>query len=400
MNCRFREIALFLLLSRAGGWAVLEPVVVEEGQELLDPLFFTGAVEVDAPAGGYYGVASGAVAAHPRLVLSCAHLVYEEGTGWLGNGTSRWFQHWNRSGKPTALGARGLTLTGYYKFDGYADLVEAEPDSSSPATFAKDYVVFYHASQDTAGGRFAPFLEGGAQYLLTPSTVKKPVWKQVSGYPSEQYSSEEPGKYRLHQTAPFTNRATVRSSSFLKIDGVTTYGGNSGGPIWGWTNNQWAHAGVVVSSDRASNVGVVGNHADGTGLIFSALNDHFPSSVAQHNRFPAPTGGAIPDLGTLGRSFAVANLLGTVAQVRLHLDIRHERRGDLMISLQSPNRTTVTVLRPVPVRNSSPANLVTNLAVSGFLGQRANGTWKISIKDSYVKRRGSLVAASVEITTR
>jgi hypothetical protein len=389
-----------LLLGWQQGWAVIEPEVVPAGDETYDPLYYTGGLEVDFLGSTYF--ASGAVAGHPRIVIGCAHLNYERGVGWLENGTTRWFHMWNRDGKPKSLGERGLTLSGFYKFSGYAESAESDPEPrfSRAATFSKDYVIHYHAGANTADGHFAPLMEESGPFLLANSTARKPIFKMISGYPSDQYESGDVGEYRMHQTVSFTNQGRVMHGPYLWISGVTSYGGNSGGPLWGWTNGVWGHAGVLVSSDDETGAGFVANHGLGTGLIFSALNDHFPSSVAQHNRFPAPTGGAIPDLGTLGRSFAVANLLGTVAQVRLHLDIRHERRGDLMISLQSPNRTTVTVLRPVPVRNSSPANLVTNRAVSGFLGQRANGTWKISIKDSYVKRRGSLVAASVEITTR
>ena len=75
------KIARWVLLSffLQGSWvfAVIEPTVVPQGSELNDPLYYTGAIETDVPNGdgtSWISVSSGAVAGHPRMVLSCAHL--------------------------------------------------------------------------------------------------------------------------------------------------------------------------------------------------------------------------------------------------------------------------------------------------------------------------------------
>ena len=388
-------------------FAVIEPTVVPQGSETDDPLYYTGAVERDVPYGdgtSWISVASGAVAGHPRMVLSCAHLNYTKGIGWHGAGSTRWFLQWNQSGKPSNLNASGLTLSGFYRFDGYATLKEAdlEEGKSSVQTFSKDYVVHYHVSQNTANGYYAPLLEAGAAFLMPPKKVKASFRKKITGYPSDQYSSGDPlnYRYRMHETVSFDNKATAGFEAYLKITGVTTYGGNSGGPIWGWVNGRWAHAGVVVSSDDETMVGVAANHPSGMGLIFSALRDQFPDSPVFQNSVAVSGVGAIPDAGTLTKTFVVTKMLGTIKDVTLDLDIRHPRRGDLIITLTSPKNKAITIFKSVAFRNASPANLITTKEVLGFSGQLPNGIWKLSIKDAYRTRTGSLNAASLHLTTQ
>ena len=66
-----------LLVCLQGSWvfAVIEPTVVPQGSETYEPLYYTGAIEIDIPYGNgtsWIAVASGAVAGHSRMVLSCA----------------------------------------------------------------------------------------------------------------------------------------------------------------------------------------------------------------------------------------------------------------------------------------------------------------------------------------
>jgi len=400
-----KNAALVLLASSLGGWAVLEPQVVPDGDETYEPLYYTGGVEVDIPLGGggvWTSFASGGVAGHPRMVLSCAHLNYEDGFGWIGAGTTRWFLQWNRPGKPSDLGETGLTLTGFYRFNGYATLADADALSGNirPVTFSKDYTVHYHASSNTANGFFAPLVEESSPFLLAKSTARKPSWKMISGYPSGQYNPGDPGEYHMHETASFTNKASVAFGPYMEITGVTTYGGNSGGPLWGWTNGRWAHLGVVVSSDDTTFFGATANHALGMGLIFSALRNQFPNSPIWKNEVPVNAIGNIPDASTLTRTFAVTNMLGVIQEVKLDLQIRHPRRGDLLITLTSPKNKVVTVYRTVSLKQASPSHLSTNRVVFGFDGQTANGVWRLSIKDAYKTRTGTLDAATLHLTTR
>jgi hypothetical protein len=406
------KIARWVLLSffLQGSWvfAVIEPTVVPQGDETYEPLYYTGVIENDVPYGdgtSWISVASGAVAGHPRMVLSCAHLNYKKRIGWYGIGSARWFLQWNQSAKPSNAGATGLTLSGFYRFNGYASLIEALPGSEdySSGAAAKDYVVHYHVSRNTANGYFAPLLEAGANFLLSASTAKTSFIKKISGYPSDQYQSGDPSnyRYRMHETVPFANKATQSYGPYMEISGVTIYGGNSGGPIWGWVKGRWAHTGVVVSHDDAQTMaGVVANHPEGMSLIFSALQDQFPDSPVFRNTVAVSGVGAIPDAGNLSKTFTVANMLGSIQMIKLNLNIQHPRRGDLVITLRSPQNKTVTVLQSVPITNSSPKNLVASLNVLGFGGITPNGTWTLTIKDVYRTRTGTLVAAGMDITTR
>jgi len=400
-------VLILILLQGTELFAVVEPTVVPQGDETYEPLYYTGVIENDVPYGdgtSWISVASGAVAGHPRMVLSCAHLNYEKRIGWYGVGSARWFLQWNQSAKPSNAGATGLTLSGFYRFNGYASLIEALPGSEdySSGAAAKDYVVHYHVSRNTANGYFAPLLEAGANFLLSASTAKTSFIKKISGYPSDQYKSGDPSnyRYRMHETVPFQNKATVNFWPFLDIKGVTTFGGNSGGPIWGWVKGRWAHTGVVVSSDDTTMVGVVGNHPEGMSLIFSALQDQFPDSPVFRNTVAVSGVGAIPDAGTLTKTFTVANMLGRTQSMKLNLYIKHPRRGDLVITLRSPQKKVVTVLQSVPVRKSSSADLSAILNVNGFSDVDPNGTWTLTIKDAYRTRAGNLLAAGMDIATR
>jgi len=405
------KIARWVLLSffLQGSWvfAVIEPTVVPQGDETYEPLYYTGVIENDVPYGdgtSWISVASGAVAGHPRMVLSCAHLNHKKRIGWYGVGSTRWFLQWNQSGKPSIVGASGLTLSGFYRFNGYASLIEALPGSEyySSGAFAKDYVVHYHVSRNTANGYFAPLLEAGADFLLSASTAKTPFIKKISGYPSGQYQTGDPSnfRYRMHETVPFQNKATVSFWPYLDIKGVTTFGGNSGGPIWGWVKGRWAHTGVVVSSDDTTMVGVVANHPSGMSLIFSALQDQFPDSPVFRNTVAVSGVDAIPDAGTITKSFTVANMLGSVQSIKLNLNIEHPRQGDLVITLRSPENKTVTVLKSVPIAKASRKNLIGTLNVFGFSSSVPNGTWTLTIKDVYRTRTGTVLAAGMDITTR
>ena len=395
-----RLTGTILGLGFYASWAVIVPEVVPAGDETYDPLYYTGGIEVDYLGWTYF--ASGAVAGHPRMVIGCAHLNYEPGVGWLSAGTTRWFHMWNRNGKPKDLGESGLTLSGYYKFSGYATFADSDPDPDFPgaATFSRDYVIHYHAAANTANGYFAPLMEESSSFLLAKSAVRKPIWKMISGYPSDQYNPGDPGEYRMHETVSFTNRGSVMFGPYLWISGVTSYGGNSGGPLWGWTNGRWGHTGVLVSSDDTTGAGFVANHALGTGLIFSALRNQFLDSPVWKNEVPVSGTGNIPDAATLVRTFTVSNMLGTIDSVALNLQIRHPRRGDLMVTLTSPRNRTVTVFSTVPIRQSTPAHLATNRLVFGFSGNQPNGVWKLGIKDAYRTRSGTLDAATLSLTTR
>ena len=400
-------VLILLLLQGTVVFAVIEPTVVPQGSENYEPLYYTGVIENDVPYGdgtSWISVASGAVAGHPRMVLSCAHLNYKKRIGWYGVGSTRWFLQWNQSGKPSNVGATSLTLSGFYRFNGYASLIEALPGSEnySKGAYAKDYVVHYHVSKNTANGYFAPLLESGANFLLSASSAKTSFIKKISGYPSGQYQSGDPSNYsyRMHETVPFRNKATVSFWPYMDIKGVTTYGGNSGGPIWGWVNGRWAHTGVVVSSDSKTMVGVVANHPEGMSLIFSALQDQFPDSPVFRNTVAASEVGSIPDAGTLTRTFTVANMLGSAQSIKLNLNIKHPRQGDLVITLRSPQKKTVTILKSVSLAKSSPANLSASLSVNGFANINPNGTWTLTIKDVYKTRAGTLLAAGMDIATR
>ena len=148
-------------------------------------------------------------------------------------------------------------------------------------------------------------------------------------------------------------------------------------------------------------VGVVANHPLGMGLIFSALRNQFPDSPVIQNSIPVSGVGAIPDAGTLTKTFTVANMLGPLKTINLSLVAPHQRRGDLIVTLRSPSGKTVRLTTAVSTASSSSPNLtLSSKVVSGFSGLSPNGAWTLSIKDCYRKNTGSLQSASLQITTQ
>jgi subtilisin-like proprotein convertase family protein len=111
--------------------------------------------------------------------------------------------------------------------------------------------------------------------------------------------------------------------------------------------------------------------------------------------------GAIPDAGTLTKTFTVANMLGRLKTINLSLVAPHQRGGDLIVTLRSPSGKTVRLTTAVSPPRSTPRNLtLSSKLVSGFSGLSPNGAWTLSIKDCYRKNTGSLQSASLQITTQ
>ena len=313
-------------------------------------------------------------------------------------GAIEWFWKWNQGNYPAS--GNGLSLTGYYYFTNYQanKILYGEGNAK---TYQYDFVANYSATQDAAGGRVAYWANDGKKFL----TVGK-LRKRITGYPSGRYEDGDSDQYRMHET-DFSANMVVGLSNYLFLNGAETGPGNSGGPVWIWNKQDWTFAGVVVSGldttkGKQSVIGVCSLNQGNWGLILSALSQ-LGGAEFLHKKW-VPMGAlpaAIPDQSSINRTLEVTGLLGTIQTIKINLFARHERGGDLILTLRSPTGKTVRLTTAVTTALSSPPNLtLTSRAVMGFQGLSANGAWTLTVKDCYRKNRGSLQGASIQITTR
>lgn len=126
---------------------------------------------------------------------------------------------------------------------------------------------------------------------------------------------------------------------------------------------------------------------DATGFVLVSEN---PISKAQQLFEDAlnTTGPvAIPNGSTTGlaRTFSVTNT-NAIENVRVYVDVRHPRRGDIEITLRHPDNTTVTLETP---DSSSRPDIIAVFPDTRqydddteiFNGKSAAGTWTVTVKD-------------------
>lgn len=397
-----------LTLMKSAGWLVLilvlgspplgqavnnPPTPVDWSDLSQSPYLFTGLVRTPS------GHGSGSVAVQPNLVLGCAHVYYTDANTWRPAGSIEWFWRWNQGEYPSAN--QGLYLTGYYYFTSY-QASAIKNGRANARTFAEDFVANYSVSFFTAGGYAAGWVEDGKKYLTTGGRSKI-----ITGYPSGRYRwyPSHPDEHRMHAVS-FNANMKAATDTYLQLSGVEAGKGNSGGPVWVWDGTGWALAGVFVSGlsfpdSIFSSIGVCCLNKKWWTLILAALGQTSGSAqlfkkTANLSEIPA----AISDQSATTRTFQISGMVGVIEGMKLDLSVNHQRQGDLMVTLRSPSGKTVTLLSAVAKNKSSPADLDwSGRLVSGFSGQAANGTWTLTMKDTYRGHTGSVLGGSLEIVT-
>lgn len=197
------------------------------------PFAATGLVETKVGAGYYRG--SGAVARDSRLVFTCAHVAFDNGT-WASNiGIA---PGWNARSDTSNY----IPMRGWRFFSNYAS--SAMVDDESPETFNLDFLVAYRNEP------IAPVVEArqdGAPYL-----TNRNIGKMVVGYPSRRDYDQVDGGFYMHQTGPFTGAYSREYDAYFSIDGASTGTGNSGGPVFENSAGRWILAAILVSGTRNS----------------------------------------------------------------------------------------------------------------------------------------------------
>ncbi len=346
------------------------------------------------------GQGSGAIVRHPRIVLSCAHVVFDD---YLNSSASGWTSQtdftlaWNGDTEPTLKDA--APLRGYTRFARYAQ-TSLNPKQFNLA-FSEDFVAHfsYFNLTDSAPGAYWP---NGVKALTSRD------FKRITGYPAGLYADGDPLQHRLHRTPDFPTRMSVELGRYLGAVGPSTGGGNSGGPVWVYDikAREWKFAGVLVSGleksqgDPDDEIGVVGADPAAWSLVTAAIQASGgapavkPVSVSTSTALPA----AIPDGSRTGINlpFDISGAGKRLSTLRLTLSSDHAYASDLEVTLRSPSgRTVVVTSRP-----ELDYIELTDREITGFAGQNPNGRWTLLVRDVAASDTGSITAASLSIVAQ
>jgi subtilisin-like proprotein convertase family protein len=115
---------------------------------------------------------------------------------------------------------------------------------------------------------------------------------------------------------------------------------------------------------------------------------------------------AIPDNNTTGvTSTMTIAQTGTVAGVRVRVNITHTYQGDLEVSLIAPDNTTVLLHNRTGgatdnINTEYPDLTVPAASLSAFTGHAINGAWKLKVRDLAAADTGTLVSWTLSLSAQ
>ncbi|HEX8699628.1 MAG TPA: M28 family peptidase [Myxococcaceae bacterium] len=104
----------------------------------------------------------------------------------------------------------------------------------------------------------------------------------------------------------------------------------------------------------------------------------------------------IPDNQSITSSLSIAEDV-TVDALKLDLDIAHTYRGDLVVTLTSPSGKSAVISNK---EGGGADNLKGSFDLSAFAGEKAQGTWKLEVKDTARQDTGTLEKWGLTVTPR
>jgi V8-like Glu-specific endopeptidase len=324
--------------------------------------------------------ASGVVARDPRLVYTAAHLLFHNGR-WATAVT--FHPDYHRSTLPQS---GGLRPRGFRYRTSFVSQTRRYGEASVQS-HAEDFAVLY-AHRD-----FGP----AVGYWTDGSAVVRDARqsKRIVGYPALLDHNGRAGGAFQHSTDYFRISAFRSLGAYHVFDRVSTGPGTSGGPVYVTEDGVDHLAGLLISGTR-SQAGIYALDASAHSLAAAALGDANGRSGIFRNRqaFTLRDGAA----SFAARSVKVS-LPGTIR--RLHLDTRISTsfRGDLDVYLRSPSGRVRWVSRRA---GGAAQNLdVRQAEYSGtFRGLRANGTWRLYMRDARIRNRARYHSFTLYLTAQ
>lgn len=326
---------------------------------------------------------SGTVAAGPKVAVSCAHVVFNNGA-WLTN--NKWYGAYHSSSAPYNL-ASATSLRGYWYWTNYSG-------GTSTTAFSNDFVVHY-AYTNLAGGN-------ASGYYWSDSTTSHPLnsttmSKLIVGYPGAD-------AFYMNSTGAFSSRYTSQYGHYFWNSSVMGGSGMSGGGVFVNVSGDWRLAGVHVSgtTSGALGAGARAMNQAAYNLISSAITSSNTTVPATTTRtFTSTSPLSIPDNSTAWtvRNLSVLSMPASLTAAAISLNITHTYIGDLEVVLASPSGRTLTL-------HSRAGGSTDNLVIvnrditSSFSGTNPNGTWALRVRDLAGADVGRLESVSLTLTAR
>lgn len=268
---RYKLAVLFVFLclqASAPAQTAILPEVLDQSRVDDIPYQYNGLISAGSAIGSASIVEEGVIA-------TAAHVVFDDDAlAWEPANTIRYFPR-NHEMLPT--GSKSFTPVAFLKWDSYATRVENDGSGSglsSPDTFNIDFAVAY-LNRFIRDDTVMAFPEVHVDAEDSVSILRDNREKMIVGYPADEDFIPSGNVGLMHRTAPgdyfcfwtgLESRPadTWRDSENLwvatyEFEGVNTYSGNSGGPIYVKDDeDNWVIAGVVVGSVGSTGVLVRG----------------------------------------------------------------------------------------------------------------------------------------------
>lgn len=238
-------------------------------------------------------------------------------------------------------------------------------------------------------------MEKGGGALRDPSREKL-----IIGYPAVLEYFNLPGYYHMYRTGPYTASMQRVRDSYHIINGVSTGGGNSGGPVVTTTDNGYALAGILISG-RYNGAGVYALNTQANSMADSLLlaldgttNGNVKIKTTKNKKAKS-----LPDASKIytERALKVSGLGPTAVSIVLDLRIATPFRGDLDVYVRSPSGRVHWVHQHALNRPGR------DLVVKGadyrytFYGMNPNGQWKLFMRDFYRGDKATFKKASLTV---
>ncbi len=377
MTLRLIQTLAFLLTASSLSTATASAQRVFPRRELFDES--TGFMESIVGNADFRG--SAVVARDPRLIYSCGHLFFDKGQWATDYGFSR---AWHNEQSPDFF--TSAFPRGYRFFTEYSGATRGRDGQNSIRAFSYDFTVFYGSES------FGPAIEtlpDGAAALTSGNR------KRIVGYPASIEANGADGAYFQHSTDWFNIGAQLNLGNFWDLLGVTTGGGNSGGPVFVSNTEQTSYslAGILVSGGNNS-AGVYAINPSSEALADAALGGDTTVRV-----FTNEARISLPDAakGYVTRRIEVTGSVAAVSDLKFSLGIAARRRGDLDVFLRSPSGRIRIIAKPSK-QNRQNLSLDRLDYSSTFRGSVANGTWQLKMRDAVMKNRSTFVGCDLYVT--
>lgn len=319
------------------------------------------------------------IARDPKLVYSCCHLFYENGV-WAAE-----YQFYPAfDGREPPESGTGISPRGFHYFRNYSENVDAYRGDSEMA-FAYDFTVLY--GLESFGPAVGWWQNGSA-------ALSSSRFKRIVGYPEDIEFTGDPGFTFQHATPWFANRAWRTFGDYHSFDGVSTGGGNSGGPVFVQDDaNNELLAGILVSGS-ATTAGVYALNDSSHSMASAALG--LPKITRTFGNSEAVL---LPDAGRTAvlRETVTSGFSENIMELKFSVAIATPRRGDLSVWLRSPGGRIRWINKP-SASNARNLMISNEVLTTNFRGDASNGIWQLRMRDAKVKNRATFKNFSLAVT--